>query len=117
VSTHDRAIIFPKDLLNKISFAVSDPKSRSILIHLSRKALKNSSLAPKITAQEIRSCVPGVSKIKEAEVLIEKLKRLSFLIEFGGDLVLGPPLMEFIIKDSRKQENLPSSPTSCQNKY
>lgn len=92
----NEVIIFPKEILNKISFSVSDPKSRSILIHFVRKAIKDPYTSPKITPQEIKYRIPGISKITEAEKLIEKLKRLSFVEERGGEFFLGAPLMSVI---------------------
>lgn len=81
-------IIFPKDLLNKISFSVSDPKLRSLLIHLARKALKHPDKPTTVTVYEVKANVSGVSKIKEAEGLLEKLKALSFLTMINNELHL-----------------------------
>jgi len=99
-------IIFPRELLNKISFSVSEPKARSILVHFSRKAIKDPEVVPKITFLEIRSHVPGISREKEALVILEKLKRTGLVEEKGGEIYLGSPLMSLINAKASNEKSL-----------
>ena len=89
-------VIFPKEVLDKISFSVSEPKARSILVHFSRKAIQDPEVVPKITFCEIRTHVPGISREKEALLILEKLKRIGLVEGKKGENYLGAQLMNII---------------------